>query len=449
MAERVLPHSLEAERAVIGGLLVDDSLFDLAAGIVSPAHFYRDAHQRVWRAIVAVRAANMAIDLVTVAEELQRRGELDEVGGPAYVASLVDNVPRASNVEYYARIVRDKAVLRRLIFSANRIVTDAYEAEQAPDVLVDQAERLIMDVGTAAVTGGDFVLADDWMRETSAQVEKAALAKRIVTGIPSGIPKLDRWTRGWQDSDLIYLGARPSAGKTSLALQLALEASKHAMTGFVSLEMSRRVVGMRAVAMEARVDAFRLMTGHLGGAEMDQVSRAMVAIAERRLAIDDATGLTGTQLRAKVRRLASRYGLDIVFIDYMQLLQDDSGAENRNLELSRISASLKGLARELDIPVFVLSQLARASARENRRPQASDLRDSGSLEQDADIVLLLHRPNQTDTARFEDDETAELIIAKQRNGPTGLVPLKWLGEQMRFGGVDEAPASQPQQGALV
>jgi replicative DNA helicase len=425
--------------------MIDDALFDLAAGLVTAEHFFRDAHKEVWKSFQALREQGRPLDFTLIVEELTRRQTLDRCEGPAYIASLVDGMPRSTNVEYYAQIVREKALLRSLIFAANGILTEAYQAHEHADAILDNAERAIMSVGSAASTG-DFVLADDWMRETYAQIEKAAIDKRTVTGVPSGIAELDGMTRGWQNSDLIYLGARPASGKTALALQLALEASRHTMTGFVSLEMSRRVVGMRAVALEGCVDAFRLMTGHLSDYEQQRAGRAIESVAARRFAIDDASGSSATQLRAKARRFASRYGLGMLFIDYMQLVHEHGDTENRNQELSKISWGWKNLARELDIPVFVLSQLSRGSAKENRRPQVSDLRDSGSLEQDADVVLLLHRPQET--GKYQDGEEAEIIVGKQRNGPIGPVRLQWIGDQMRFGPLDVA-APEPEQGSLV
>ena len=290
------------------------------------------------------------------------------------------------------------------------------------------------------------------MSETKDQVEKAYYDKRIVTGVTSGLDKVDGYTRGWQPSDLIYIGARPSAGKTSLMLQMALAAAAAGtMAGVISLEMSRKVIGMRAVSMIAAVDAFKVMIGHLTPYEKQRVDEAMIDIAGRKIAIDDAVGTSATQLRAKVRRFASRRGLGVLFVDYMQLVYDQAaGAENRNQELAQISAGWKSLARELDIPVIVLSQLSRGNAKENRRPQVSDLRDSGALEQDADVAVLLHRPQQHEhsTGKYQDGEEAEIIIGKQRNGPTGLIRLQWVGPQMRFAALDEQPA-EPKQESLV
>lgn len=447
---RTLPHNLEAERAVLGGILIDNAGFHEAFGVTDASEFFRKGHGAAFDGMVALKDRGIPIDLTTLKEELERTGQLEECGGPAYIASLVDGVPRSTNVRYYAGIVRDKAALRRLIFTANEILKGAYDASEDADTIIDSAERLVMEVGRSSSSGGEFVLADDWMAETWLQIDAANQTKRVVTGVPSGLPKLDRWTRGWQPSDVIYLGARPSAGKTSLMLQLALEASKHVMTGVISMEMSRKVIGMRAVALEAGVDAFNLMTGGLSHYEFQRAQKAKADIQARRFAIDDATGATATQLKAKVRRFASRYGLGIVFVDYMQLLHESGDFESRNQELARISSGLKSLARELDIPVFVLSQLTRQNAREGTSPQAHNLRDSGALEADADVVLLLHRPNQHDEQkRLQDGDPAQLIIAKQRNGPTGSIQLQWIGEQMKFGEEASQTVRAPEQAAML
>lgn len=435
VAERVLPHNLDAERSVIGAVLIDNEAFAYASAVVDEGAFFRDAHRRIWRQIVGLSDRRQPIDTVTLKEALERAGDLEEVGGPAYVGSLIDGVPRATNVEYYAGIVREKARLRALIFSCNKILADAYEAEQDASVILEQAERGILAIGRDR-SRGDFVLASDWFRDVYGQIEAAFQAPREVTGVASGIPTLDRFTRGFQPADLIYIGARPSVGKTSLMLQLALESSRHVMTGVVSVEMSRKVVGLRAFALEARVDAFKLMTGMLNEVEQWRVGQAIETLSQRLLAIDDSSGQTAAAIRGKVRRLAHRYGLGICFIDYIQLLRDPRGKEyeNRNQELAQISAALKDLARDLNCPIVVLSQLARASEKEARRPRVSDLRDSGALEADADVVILLHRPGQhEDGARYEEGEEAQLLIAKQRNGPTGTIRLQWLADQMRFG----------------
>lgn len=432
-AERVSPHNLEAERSVLGGVLVENEVIGIVAGILQPRMFFRDAHQRIYACMIGMADKQQPIDLVTLCEALRAAQDLEPAGGSAYVASLGDGVPRSSNVEYYARIVREKYTLRELIRSSTKAVSDAYLADQDAAAVIESAQQALMDLG-AQTARGEFVLADDWARELYGAIEHATQQKRVITGVPTSLPTLDRFTRGFQAADLIYLGARPSVGKTALMMQMASLAAETTMAGVVSLEMKRLVVGLRLVAMEARVDLYRLMTGHLPPHEQERVGAALERISHKKLAVDDASGINSVQLRAKVRRLSARYGLGIVFIDYMQLIQGAQKAENRNLELSGISAGLKAMAKDLDVPVVVLSQLSRDAAKGNRRPMLSDLRDSGSLEQDADVVLLLHRPGQHDDGqRYGENEEAELIIAKQRNGPTGTIKLRWIGEQVRFG----------------
>lgn len=441
--ERVLPHNLEAEQSVLGAVLIERTAlaYTEAAAAVTPPQFYREAHRRIFQAMARLADQQSAIDLVTLTDRLRRDGDLEAVGGPAYVASLVDGVPQSINLPYYAGIVVEKARLRDLIYAANRIVADAYAADRDVDVLIDEAQRLVLDIGQRAVRR-DFVVMEDWIPELYGAIAHARETRRVVTGVPTGFAELDRYTRGWQPGDLVYLGARPSVGKTSLALQMALHAADDVMTGFLSLEMSRRMIGFRAVSMLARIDAFRLMTGYLTDKEDAVIARALERLREKRLAIDDSSGLTIAQLSAKVRRLAKRYGLGIVFVDYVQLLRGAEKAENRNLDLGAISAGLKALAKDLDIPVIVLSQLGRDTARAGSRPAAHHLRDSGSLEQDADVVVLLHRPKQDDApGRYQDGEKTELIIDKQRNGPRGVIALQWIASQMRFGEVEAEAAS--------
>jgi len=434
-------------------ILVDPAHYDTVAAKVGLSDFLRLAHQRIWAAIVRLQARGVPADLVTVVQALTDSGELDEpVGGPAYVASLLHEGPRGTNIEHYAAVLREKTIKRRLIALSQTLLADAYANISDVELLVDRAERAVMEIGQATATRGDFVLAEDWMREALAAVTLAAETRRVVTGVPSGLPTLDRRTRGFQADDLILVGARPSTGKTALMLQMALTAAVDAMVGLVSLEMSRRMMGFRAVGLEGRLDTFRLMTGELSDWELRRAGQAVQRIAERRLAIDDASGQTPAGVRAKVRRLAQRYGLGIVFLDYIGLLRSPKKGENRNEEVSQISAGLKDLARELHIPIVVLSQLSRDSEKAggNRRPQLWHLRDSGSLEQDADVVLLLHRPGQhSDGDRYQDGEAAELIIAKQRNGPTGTIHLQWVAEQMRFAEQTETGAAAPTQAALV
>jgi replicative DNA helicase len=438
--ERVMPHSLDSERSVLGSVLIDNEAYAVAANILRPEMFYRDGHQRIWRHIGRLHEAGTPMDILTVKESLASAGELDDAGGYAYVAGLIDGVPRATNVEAYSRTVRDKFSLRRSILGAMKVIDAAYAGAESADEVIDQAERYVMDLSRETIAG-DFVLADDWARELYGQIEHAHTMKQAVTGVPTGFPKLDLRTRGFQPADLIFIAARPSVGKTSLMMQIASHASESTMTGVVSLEMKRRDVGFRLVSTEARVNLHGLQTGFLGSGDYERVGNALSRLGSKKLAIDDASGLTDAQLRARVRRFSSRYGLGIVFVDYLQLLTGEK-SENRNLEVSKMSRGLKGLAKDLNIPVVLLSQLNRDNEKTNRRPRLSDLRDSGSLEQDADVVLLLHRPQQhEDGEGYKDGEKAELIIAKQRNGPTGIIDLMWMGSQVRFGELDTQRAS--------
>lgn len=447
MAERVTPHDLTAERAVIGAVLLEPEMFDVAEGSGLKARmFFRPAHVRLWEAIARVRGSGVIPDAVTLRSDLETAGQLEEVGGMLYLAGLTDGVPRSSNVEGYARIVREKAQLRDLIAQANRTIEDAYEGSDVEEV-IDRAEERLMAVGRDAARG-DFLLASDWMSEMYRAVEKANHDKRGVTGVPCGLASIDNLTRGWQPSDLVVIAGRPSDGKTALMMQFAIEASKHTFAAVCSLEMSRLSVGFRAVALEARVDAFKLMTGQLIAHEMTRVGDALNRLGERRLAIDDAAGQSVSGLCAKVRRLSARYGSGIVFVDYLQLLHGN-GAENRTQEITQISGRLKALAKELSVPLVVLSQLTRDNAKGGpaSRPQLHHLRDGGSIEQDADVVLLIHRPNKaTDSGRFQHGEIVEIILAKQRNGPANrTLEMQWDGPTMRFTDLDRDAAAPKQE----
>jgi replicative DNA helicase len=433
MSDRVAPHDLTAERAVLGAVLLEPEMFDVAeAAGLRAVHFFRTAHRQVWESFARVRGAGQPIDPLLVRADLAHAGTLEDVGGLVFLASLTDGVPRAMNVEGYARLVRQHAQRRDLIAVASQTVADAYDGGEL-DELLDRAESRLMAVGRDA-TRGEFVLASDWMSEMFAAVERASADKRTVTGVPCGLASIDHLTRGWQPADMIVIAGRPSDGKTALMMQFALEASRHAFVAVCSLEMSRLSVGWRVVALEARVDAFSLMTGHLTGPEMRRVGDAMARLAERRLAIDDAAGQSVSGLCAKVRRLTARYGAGIVFVDYLQLMH--ASGENRTQEITQISGRLKALAKDLNVPVVVLSQLTRDNAKGGAasRPQLHHLRDGGSIEQDADVVLMIHRPNKaTDHGRFTDGEEVELILAKQRNGPANVnSKVHWHGPTMRF-----------------
>jgi len=435
-AERSLPHNLEAERSVLGAILIHNDAFNLAAQVIDAGDFYREAHRRIFNRMVELNERGQAIDFVTLKEVLARNAELDEVGGPAYVASLADGVPRATNVEYYARIVKEKATLRNLIFAANRILTNAYGAEQESDLILDEAESAIFSVAEDRLKAG-FVPMSDLVRESYPKIEQLFEQKRLITGVPSGFVDLDAMTRGFQGGDLVIIAARPSMGKTSLALNIAqyVALQPEHTVGVFSLEMSKESLFLRLLTSEAQIDSHRLMSGAIGQKDYGRISHALEVLNAMRLYIDDTANIGVLEMRAKARRLqAEQRGLSLIVVDYIQLMSARGRYENRTLELASISRSLKGLAKELNIPILVLSQLSRApESRSDHRPQLSDLRESGALEQDADVVIMIYREDAYNRdPNHPDAGTAELIVAKQRNGPTGVVRLAFLREQTRF-----------------
>ena len=441
-AERTLPHNLEAERSVLGAILVHNDAFNLAVQVITPADFYRDAHRRIFDSMISLNERNQAIDFVTLKEELSRAGEIDAVGGPAYISSLADGVPRATNVEYYSRIVKEKATLRNLIYAANKILTNAYEADQESDLILDEAESAIFAVADDRLKAG-FVPMRDLVKESFPKIEQLFEQKRLITGVPTGFVDLDEMTRGLQAGDLIIIAARPSMGKTSLVLNISQHvATQPDMTvGFFSLEMSKESLFLRLLTSEAQIDSHRLMSGAIGQKDYGRISHALETLSAMRLFIDDSSNISVLEMRAKTRRLKAEHGLNLIVVDYIQLMSGRGRHENRTLELASISRSLKGLAKELGVPIIVLSQLSRGpESRADHRPQLSDLRESGALEQDADLVGLIYRddvynkdPNNPDAG------IAELIVAKQRNGPTGVIKLAFLREQTRFANLANGP----------
>src|SRR5438046_20910 len=424
VAQRPLPHNLEAKRSVLGAILLHNAAFNLAAEVIDAADFYRDAHRRIFDKMVKLSERGGAIDLVTLKEELGRSGDVDEVGGPAYITALVDGVPRSTNVEHYARIIKEKSTLRNLIFSANKILATAYEAEEEADVILDQAEHAIFAIADDKVRDG-FVSLRELAQGSLETIEKLHSRKELITGVPTGFTDLDEMTSGLQPSDLIIVAARPSMGKTSLVLNIAQHVGTRTdMTvGLFSLEMSKEQLFLRMLTAEARINAHRLRGGFLGERDWGKLSQAIGTLSEARIFIDDTPSIGVLEMRAKCRRLAAEHGLHLVIIDYIQLMQGRGRFENRTLEVASISRSMKGLAKELNVPIVVLSQLSRApEARAGHRPQLADLRESGALEQDADVVVFIYRADQysdKDQTAADTQGVAELIIGKQRNGPTG------------------------------
>jgi replicative DNA helicase len=443
--DRTLPHNLEAERSVLGAILIHNDAFNHAAELIDAHDFFRDAHRRIFNKMVALSERGDAIDLVTLKDELQRSSELEDVGGPAYIASLADGVPRSANVEHYARIVKEKSTLRNLIHSANRILSTAYEAEQDADLILDDAEKAIFEIAEDRIREG-FVPLRDLVQSSFATIEKLQQHKGMVTGVPTGFVDLDEMTSGLQPSDLVLVAARPSMGKTSFVLNIAQHVGTQTdMTvGFFSLEMSKEQLFMRMLTSEARIDAHRFRSGYLSEKDYGRLSHALGTLAEARVFIDDTASIGVLEMRAKARRLQAEHGLHLLIIDYIQLMQGRGRFDSRQAELASISRSLKGLAKELNVPIVALSQLSRApETRSDHRPQLSDLRESGALEQDADVILFLYRPERYGLQSEDASGVADVIIGKQRNGPTGKVQVTFIPEYASFERLAKRPEAQP------
>jgi replicative DNA helicase len=437
MSDRTLPHNLEAEKCVLGAILIDNPSFNQAAEVIGTDDFFRDAHRRIFEKMIGLSERSQPIDPVTLKDELTRSGELDEVGGPAYVASLTDGVPRSANVEFYAKIVKEKSTLRKLIQSANDVLVRAYDAEEDADNLLDEAERSIFQIAENRMRSG-FVSLAELVDGGWKQLEKLQEHKGNVTGVPTGFVDLDEMTSGFQKSDLVIVAARPSMGKTSLVLNMALHCGIEAgrTAGVFSLEMSKEQLFMRMLTSEARVDAHKFRGGFLGEQDYSRLVAAFARLHDAKVFIDDSPSIGILEMRAKARRLKMEHGLDMLVIDYLQLMQGRGKFDNRQQELASISRSLKILAKELEIPIIALSQLSRApEGRSDHRPQLSDLRESGALEQDADVVMFIYREEMYPVdgqVPPEAEGVAELIIGKQRNGPTGTVRLVFLKQYTRF-----------------
>jgi replicative DNA helicase len=435
--DRTLPHNLEAEKCVLGAILINNHAFNQAAEVIDAGDFFRDAHRRIFEKMVSLTDRSQPVDLVTLKDELVKTGELEDVGGPAYISSLTDGVPRSANVEHYARIVKEKSTLRRLIQSATEVLGRAYDAEEDADNLLDEAERSIFQIAEHRMRSG-FVQVGTLVDSGYQLIEQLQAQRGLVTGVPSGFVDLDEMTSGFQKSDLVIVAARPAMGKTSFVLNMALNSATQAnkSVGIFSLEMSKEQLFMRMLTSEARVDAHRFRGGFLGEQDYGRLVEAFARLHDAKVFIDDTPGVGILEMRAKSRRLKLEHGLDMLIVDYLQLMQGRGRFESRQQELSSISRSLKILAKELEIPILALSQLSRATeTRSDHRPQLSDLRESGALEQDADIVLFIFREDmyQVEGERNPESEgMAEIIIGKQRNGPTGSVRLAFLKQYTRF-----------------
>lgn len=433
MIDKIPPQNIEAEVAVLGSMLLDHETIPQAIETLSEDCFYRDAHRKIYAALLRLFDDNKGVDLVTVIEELRRANALDEVGGPSFVASLASSVPTAANFTHYAKIIKEKMLLRKLISTSTQIVTDCYDTSQEVDVLIDKAEKLIFDV-TSKKLERRFTPLREIIKSSIEMIDNLYQRKENITGIGTGYRDFDIKTAGLQPSDLIIVAGRPSMGKSAFATCIAEHAAivDKVPVAFFSLEMSKEQLVQRMLCSHARVDAHKVRTGFLSQADWPRLVSAAGKLSESPIYIDDTPGITILELRAKARRLKAQFDIKLIVLDYLQLMQGPAKADSRQQEISEISRSLKALARELSVPVIAISQLSRAvEQRADHRPQLSDLRESGAIEQDADLVVLLLREeyyNQTE----ENRGIAEAIIAKQRNGPTGTVELAFLGEYMRF-----------------
>jgi replicative DNA helicase len=432
--EKPLPNNLDAERSVLGAILLDNNALNSAIENLRPEDFFLDQHRRVFTHMITLGESQQAIDLVTLTEELHRRGDLEASGGAPYLASLADGMPKVSNVEHYARIVKEKAMLRNLIHATHNIQQRAFEGEDGADAILDNAESSIFALAEDRVKAG-LIPVKDIVRDNFERLEKIFLEGKSITGIPTGYGELDKLLSGLQRSELLILAARPSQGKTALALNLAenIAIRSGLPVAIFSLEMSKESLLQRLVATVAQVDAHKFRTGHLSREDWRRMTEALGAISASPLWIDDAGSISVLEIGAKARRLKRDKGLSLLVVDYLQLITARGRFGNRNEEVSSISRSLKGLAKELQIPVLVLSQLTRAPEREERGPQLSDLRESGAIEQDADVVMFIYRPHFFKVgAAPEEREQAEILIAKQRNGPTDKVNFVFRSRLTRF-----------------
>ena len=431
--EKVPPQNLEAEIAVLGSMLIEEEAIGQAVETAKASFFYRDAHKKIFQAIVDLYSSNKAVDLVTLTEELKKRGALEEVGGAAYLTELTAAVPTAANVAHYAKIVKEKAILRNLINTATQIVAQSYDGQQDANVLLDKAERLIFDISGSQLQGISVSI-KDIVKDSIEAIEGFYRRKAHVTGLPTGFDDLDMMTAGLHGGELIVIAGRPSMGKSALSACIAeyVGVQEQKPVAIFSIEMSKEQLVQRMLCSHARVELQKARSGFLTQSDWPKLVTAAGRLAEAPIYIDDSAALTALELRAKARRMKSRHNIELIIVDYLQLMTGSTNIENRQQEISEISRSLKALAKELNLPLIAVSQLSRApEKRETFRPRLSDLRESGAIEQDADVVMLLFReeyynPKETNKG------IAEVIVAKQRNGPVGSQNLIFLSEYTKF-----------------
>jgi replicative DNA helicase len=431
--KKVPPQQLEAEQSLLGGILIDSESLPSALEVLKGDEFYRDTHRTIFRAMQDLFERNEPIDLITVSNLLAERNQLEAIGGAVYLAALVETVPSASNVPAYARIVNEKAILRRLILTSNEIISWCYGAGKSVEEILDHAESSIFSVTENRVRTS-YSTIKDVVKNSIKAIEDLQEQRELVTGVPSHYTDLDKLTAGFQRSDLVIIAARPSMGKTAFALNIACNAALKSSfpIGFFSLEMSKEQLAMRLLCSEARVDSHKIRSGFLSRQECAKMLTAAGSFLDTPIYIDDTPAISTMELRAKARRMKADGGLEMIVVDYLQLMRGREGSERREQEISDVSRSLKAVAKELNIPVIALSQLNRkVEERHNKRPMLSDLRESGAIEQDADVIIFIYRDEVYNPGTPETG-IAEITIGKQRNGPLGTVKLKYMNSYTRF-----------------
>ena len=435
LAQRLPPQSLEAEISVLGGILLENEALNQVLEVINQSDFYREAHQKIFAAMLNLYERNEPADLITLSEELRRLNQLEEVGGIEYLNNLVNTIPTAANILYYAKIVKEKSILRKLIQRSTEIVQEGYSCAGDVDELLDRAEQSIFEITEDRVRPSFYPL-KDIIKSSFRTIEKLFENKKLITGVPTGFQKLDEMTSGLQPADLIIIAGRPSMGKTAFALNIAQHAAVHSgiPAAIFSLEMAKEQLALRMLCSEAKIDAHKIRGGFLSETDWPKLTRAAGTLSEAPIYIDDSPALTPLEMRAKCRRLKAEKNLGLVIVDYLQLMRGRTDLERREQEISDISRSLKALAKEIHVPVIALSQLnRRVEDRSDRRPQLADLRESGAIEQDADVIIFLYRDEVYN--KSEDNPhrgKAEIIIGKQRNGPTGVFELAFLDKYTCF-----------------
>ncbi|AGK99555.1 replicative DNA helicase [Clostridium pasteurianum] len=432
---RSLPQNIEAEQSVLGSMILDKTSIADAAEVLRGDDFYRENHKLIFSAIIDLYQRDIPVDMITLIEHLRSTERLEGAGGITYITEICNSVPSTANLTSYIDIVKEKSILRRLIKSSTEIIEESYNQQDDVPKVLDSAEKKIFDIAQNTVSS-DFEALSAVLERGFLEIERLYNNKGEVTGVPSGFPELDAKTSGFQRGDMILIAARPSMGKTTFALNLAEYAALRSAKSIVmfSLEMSKEQLAYKLLCSEANVDMLKLRTGNLEDSDWDNIARASGPLAEAKIYIDDTAGISVMEMRSKCRRIKIEHGIDMIIIDYLQLMS--GSGESRQQEVSEISRSIKALAKEMQCPVIALSQLSRApEQRTDHRPMLSDLRESGSIEQDADLVMFLYR-DEYYNKETEEKNVAECIIAKQRNGPTGTVKLAWLGQFSKFGRLD-------------